>query len=375
MNRTYMPMIDNGLFIVEYYLDVPYRDIAVSDLYDNLDTFAEKISELLETKEFFRKIAYSTHMNSSFTQTSKNKSKYSIIKEQFDNILDNVGQDKNCIYCGEKRVNLDFAIDRKFMYGLISQTFFNSSNNLQTIDMCPICAFLSMLSILNTQKIGMPTLYISDSDDFMRSYTESMQKLIGEASKIEEKIDISGNLKYDKLLEISIDTLDIKDIGYITQFCFMNAGQIVSESERTYTRKEIKLLSRLKEKQLLDEFMNLGFHRRLNNNLQIEDVFAASKELIKELEGYNLYNLNEKEKDIVDYVTKTLLKIESSDKLLKEIKLCNNKMKFNSLILQYSEKETLVRDVKDYDMLTGYNWKKYRDYINMNILIQQEEAM
>lgn len=365
MNRTYMPMIDNGLFVAEYYLEMPYYDITIDVLYENVDLFSQKMSDCIETSEFYRKIVYSTHMNSSLTQSARNKSKFLLIRDQLKDLLDNVGKDKACLYCGEEQVNINYKIDRKFMYGLISQTFYNSANNLQTVDVCTVCAYLSMLSILNIQKIGMPTLYISDSDNFMRAITKQIQNLT-----IDE-LDIDSNQKTTELVNKSFIIDEIP--GYITQFCFQNAGQIVNDVERTFSSKDIKLLRKLKDNNLLDEFMEHGLHNNLALDRElITDITYCSPDLIKLLEEYDL---KEKERKIVDYATKTLLEMEDAEKLLKELKLCNTKQKFNNFLLQYSEKKALVEDIKDYDILTGYNWYKYRDYINMNILIYKEREV
>lgn len=365
MIRTYMPMIDNGLFVAEYYLNIPYRDITIDVLYDNISLFSGKIVELIETEEFYRKITYSTHVNSSFTQRSTKKTKGELIKDQQENLLGNVRGDKNCLYCGQKQVNTDLNIDRKYMYGLVSQTFYNSANNLQTVDVCPVCAYLSMLSILNIQKIGMPTLYISDSDNFMRKITGYIQNLsIGE-------LDIDSNLKATELVNKSL--LIDETPGYITQFCFQNAGQIVNDVERTFYSEDIKLLKKLEKEELLDEFIGFGLHNNLAfDRLLIADVIYCSPKLLKIL---GEFELKEKEKKVVEYATKTLLEIENLEKILKELKLCNTKNKFNNFILEYSEKKALVEDVKDYDLLTGYNWYKYRDYINMNVLIYKDKEV
>lgn len=365
MIRTYMPMIDNGLFVAEYYLKMPYNDITVDILYNNIVLFSEKIAELIETEEFYRKITYTTHVNSSFTQMSTKKTREQLIREQQEDLLDNMGNDKNCLYCGQKQVNTNLNIDRKFMYGLISQTFYNSANNLQTVDICPICAYLSMLSILNIQKIGMPTLYISDSDDLMRAITEHIQNL-----DIED-LDLDSNSKANELVNVSLINTDIP--GYITQFCFQNSGQIVNDVERTFYNKDIKLLKRLKKENLLDEFLSFGFHNNLAfDRPLVNDIIYCSKELFKILEEFEL---KEKEKKVVEYATKVLLEIENSEKILKELKLCNTKNKFNNFVLEYSEKKALVENVKDYDLLTGYNWYKYRDYINMNVLIYKDKEV
>ena len=308
-------------------------------------------------------------MISIFTQIPKGKSKETIIIEQFQELLENIGNDKECIYCSNKRVNINLNIDRKFMYGLVSQTFYNSSNNLQTVDVCPVCAYLSMISILNIQKIGMPTLYISDSDDFMRSITKSNQTILDEQNDLDELFNIPSNFKSTKLIEIAL--LDISNIGYITQFCFQNSGQLIGEVERTIYKKDIELLKRLDNKGLLEEFMSFGLHDRLAlGRSLVTDMVYCSSRLLKELE---VFELKEEEKKIIEYAADTLIEIEDSNKLLKEIKLCNTQSKFNNFILNYSEKKALVKDVKHYDILTGYNWAKYRDYINMHILIQKNK--
>lgn len=359
MNRTYMPMIDNGLFVAEYYLGKPYKEITIDYLYDNIYVFSQLIADKIENNEFYRNITYLTHMNSSFTQNSKKKSKETLIREQFENLLDNVGSDKYCIYCGKKQVNVNLEIDRKFMYGLVAQTFFNSANNLQTVDLCPVCAFLSLLSILNIQKIGVPTLYTSDDDNFMRAITKKIQ-----LSSV-ENLDIDGNLKANELINATFLVDEIPN--YVEQFCFMNSGQVVNDIERILHYKDIKLIRKLKNLGLLDKFIDYGLHNRLTLGHElITSEFYCSLELLNVLEEYDLKN---KEREIIENVTKNLLEIESYEKLLKDLKLCNTKERFNNFILNYSSKRSLVEDIADYDILIGSNWTKFKNYINMNLMI------
>lgn len=370
MDRAYNPMIDNGLFVAEYYLDVPYSDITIDLLVNNIELFSSKIAEVIDSNEFYRKIAYSTHINSSLTQVPRKNSREFIIYKQFKEVLDNIGDDKNCFCCGKKQVNIDFKIDRKFLYGLVSQTFYNSSNNLQTVDLCPLCAFLSMLSLLNIQKIGMPTLYISDSDEAMRYVTKTIQGILKKGEDIETLLDKDSNLKTKELIDLSLS--DFNNIGYLTQFCFQNSGQIINDIERTLYKKDIELLLLLDKKGLLDEFMGFGFHNRLVfDKPLITKVIYCSPGLYEVLEGFEM---NEEERKIVEYATKVLIEIETIEKILKDLKLCNSKVKFNNLILEYSDIKVLVKNIKDYDVLIGSNWYKFRDYISMNLLINKSEG-
>lgn len=367
MERTYNPMIDNGLFIAEYYLEIPYEDITIDLLFNNIEMFSQKLAETIELDDFYRRIAYSTHINSCLTQVPRNRSRQSIIYKQLEEVLDNIGNDKNCFCCGEKQVNIDFKTDRRYLYGLVSQTFYNSANNLQTVDLCPVCVFLSLLSLLNIQKIGMPTLYISDSDKFMRYITKEIQNLLKSEKDIASFLDVKSELKSTVLVNLAL--LDFEDMGYLSQFCFQNSGQIVNDVERFLNKKDLELLITLNEKDLLEEFISFGFHNRLVfNEPLIRKVIYCSPELFELLEGFEL---NEKEKKIIEYATKTLLEIETVETILKELKLCNSKIRFNNFILEYSEQKALVNDIEDYDVLIGSSWYKYRDYINMNILINK----
>lgn len=82
--------------------------------------------------------------------------------------------------------------------------------------------------------------------------------------------------------------------------------------------------------------------------------------------------MKEKERNIVESVTNNLIKLETIDKLLKELKLCSSKEKFVEFILKFSEKVPLVSNVEDFDILTGYKWHRFKSYIQMNLLILKE---
>lgn len=377
LKRTYNPFVDNGLFAAEYYLEKDYKDITIMDIENNISYLSSKLAELIEEKEFYKKIVYSTHMNSSYTQPLRQKSREEMIAKQFEEIIDNVGKDKHCIYCGEKQVNKDFIIDRKFVPGIVSNTFFNSANNLQTVDICPVCIFFSMLSLLNIQKIGLPALYVSDSDLLMRKVTEHIQK--NAALDVNELI-VEGKERYRKFAEIALYEVPIDEVGYVTKVSFQNAGQVINHSEETLTKEKISLIRRLGKESLLEEFLDFGLMRRLiNDNLLIskllsDNVLYLSAKLYQILEESEL---KEKEKQVVAYATKKLMRLESIENLIKEFKLINSRTKFIDYVMKFSEKEPIVESIEDFDKLTGYDWLRFKNYIQMNLLLEKnkEEAV
>ena len=338
MQRTYNAIIDNGLFIAEYYLKKDYTQISEKDLKNNIHIFSSIIGKILESNDFFKKLPYITHMNSCLTQPLKNCSREDKIEEQLIELCENIGNDKYCIYCGEKRVNKNYIIDRKLVNGIVSMTFFNSANNLQSIDICPICAYLSLLAILNINKIGMPTVYISDNDELMRKITRIQQEKI---DKEDEGFELKGTERDNHFVNLIIDTIDI-DINYLTQFRYQNAGQVITQEERTLENDDILLIKELHNNELLDEFMAYGLFKRLFNKTPLinsiltNETLCCSEKLYKILEEFEL---KEKERNIVESVTNNLIKLETIDKLLKELKLCSSKDVFGKYKFLHSGKK------------------------------------
>lgn len=373
MKRTYNPFVDNGLFVAEYLLKKDYKDITIADIENNIDFLSFKLAELIEENEFYGNIVYSTHMNSSFTQLKRNKSRKDMIEKQLDEIINNIGNDKYCIYCGEKQVNKNYIIDRKFMPGIVANTFFNSANNLQTVDICPVCVFFSMLSIMNIQKIGLPTFYISDSDMLMRRITQNIQEAIATNTKV---LNVEGKERYKRLAETALIDVALEDIGYLTRVSFQNGGQVVDHLEETLTREKINIIRKLSEEEVLGEFLDFGLMRRLINseilvsNLLSDNQTYLSEKLFKILEEYEL---KEREKQIVEYATNKLIKLESLETLIKDFKLINTKEKFTDWVMKYSEKEPLVENIEDFDKLTGYDWRRFKNYIQMNLILEKNK--
>lgn len=365
MNRTYNPQIDNGLFIAEYYLNKNYKDITIEDFIENNNLLCQTLENAIKNKNI-KTCEHTTHLNSSLTQPKQK------ISKQMLWLLNNIGNDKYCLYCGEKIVNTKIDIDRRYIEGIVSQTFFNHANSLLTVDICPKCLYLSMLSVLNTQKIGACTLYISDNDDFMRNLTKDFQLKIIKQSLCELK----PTQKDESFINTCIDILhkqDIYDVNYVIQYCFVN-GQNIYQSEKTINIKQINLIRDIKGEGLLEEFISLNLFNNLYNNTSfiksLINIYNYNKKCSKKLsEILEEYEMSDTERSLVLKIT-TKLKELSEDKLKKELKLCDNKNKFESLLMKYQEDIGLFDNLTDIEEILNYKkWEMYKNYILWSILI------
>lgn len=50
MNRTYNTFVDNGLFVLTYYLNKSIEDITEKDIVDNINMMSEKLEDFLVVK-------------------------------------------------------------------------------------------------------------------------------------------------------------------------------------------------------------------------------------------------------------------------------------------------------------------------------------
>ncbi|MFA7689130.1 MAG: hypothetical protein WCX96_03485 [Bacilli bacterium] len=366
MNRTHNPQIDNGLFVAEYYLKKDYKNITIEDLKENNELLCKILENTLKNKNITT-CEYTTHLNSALTQPKQK------ILTQMSWLLDSIRNDKYCILCGEKTVNISIEIDRRYLEGIVSQTFFNHANNLNTVDVCPKCLYLSMLSVLNTQKIGSCILYISDNDNFMRDVTKDIQLKITKQSLCELK----SVEKDTSFISACIDILnkqDIYDTNYIIQYCFVN-GQNIYQAEKTIKTDQINLIRDIKSEGLLSEFISLNlFNNIYNNNSFVKsliNLYNYNKKCSKELsEILEEYEMSENEKKLVLKITNKLQEI-SIDKLKKELKLCDNKNKFESFLMKYQEEIKLFDDLNDIEEILSYKkWERYKNYILWSILIK-----
>lgn len=386
MERTYNEFVDNGLYVLAYYLDKKIEDIDLSDIIGSKEEFSEQILDLLLLEDsYFKKVAYHSHMNSPFTQIFVSKSltrekQLEMIKERFNYLLDNIGSDKHCLLCGKKQVNVHLEINRTYMPGLVSDTFYNSANNLRTVDICPVCAYLSMLSLLNIQLINnTPVLYVSDSHRFMKRYTENMQSKVTMRSlmNIKEKGGNNGMYFIQSITNIFSQENQLRDGHYISQIIFRNGQHVHYEKFRLDTEQMV-FVRNIVNQHLINEFLNFGLLNSLLNSTYLINrllkrdgscELRCDPNLYREVEGFEL---NEKEKELIKRAARVLKENLDKTKIEQEFKRISRRKEFMDFILEYSEISPIYLNLDEYAMLEK-NWFKYKQYIRAALCLLYHE--
>ncbi|AEB77516.1 hypothetical protein CbC4_5096 (plasmid) [Clostridium botulinum BKT015925] len=189
MERTYNVFIDNGLYVLANEIDKEIQDITLKDIKNSTNIFAKRFEEYASC-EYYKKNVSMGFQNSAYTQALKkdketkqeNETRSEKVQNQYNLILSNMGNDEYCSICGKKHVNLNPNINyvksftRCWMPHIHANTFINYINNLEMVNICPVCLYLSMISIFNFEKAGDKIiLYSSDDNDFMKDYTYDKQ--------------------------------------------------------------------------------------------------------------------------------------------------------------------------------------------------------
>lgn len=349
MNRTYDVFVDNGLYILSSYLDKDIEEVVIQDIIDSTEMMANKFAKY-EGCDFYKKNISMGFQNSSYTQKSS-------VIEQFDLVLKNIGEDEYCSICGEKHIKLMAdskylsSMSRVFMPKIHANTFANYINNLQTVNICPVCLYLSMLSLFNCTKTSDTlTLYISDDNEFMEDYTYRKQS--------EMELNISTDLKFDKKnqkwfykhIEETVEYIIHNDKmynGYIQAISFNNSSQTEIYMDNHLSNKDVKVIKLLEEKSLLSEFKEKWLYKyfidgKLQNNYTSYIVdfstnkIKVSKELFNELEeAYSKLS-----KDKLNLIKEVCSKVYSSNckDELKQLKGVSNINQFENLLISWSEK-------------------------------------
>ena len=346
MKRSYNVFVDNGLYLLAYYLDKSIDEIAYSDIENSIDVMTKEIENFVSCDKYsnLKSMCFS---NSTLTQT---KSKITL-SEKLRGFLEYSGTEY-CSICGEYKArvkinNEDYNIGRSYMPNLVANTFYNFSYNLQGINVCPYCLVLTMYSILNCRVNQYAYLYNSTSNDFMEDYTYEMQQ--------ENLIDIEIQASKEnhkgskiKLLEELISKNRIYD-GHIEQYMFNNSGQSQHIEINNIKNKDIKLLIKLKNKSLLQEFKERNLvDNILNNTLSTNYIYKvyniekkeklASDELIDFL-NKEVNILKQSQIDIVKSTTEKLTKSNLDiNKVYKDLKLIRTFSAFDDFLIDLNEK-------------------------------------
>ncbi|EJT6501575.1 hypothetical protein AB8J26_001442 [Clostridium perfringens] len=369
MERTYNTFVDNGLFVLAYYLEKNIDEVTIEDILNSVDLMEKEIKNTLSCEKY-SSMAFSSFQNSQYTQAKKK------VKEQFQLILSNLGDEEYCSVCGKKHIkgheDLKYkkALSRCLSPTLSTNTFFNYSNNLKQLNICPICIYLSMLSFLNTRPlIGLCLLMNSDDDEFMYYITKKIYE--------EREQNIRLNAKKDKAnKEINVYKLKkefIKDIifneniydGYIEATIYLNTAQNESMQQELLTKRDIEFLRMLNKKSLLSQFDEKGlFFYILNGHLRNDylscvfnkDGLKVSMELFQLIEE----EYNKVGKNIIELIKRICKKVfESTEtKEIADLKMIQTQSDFEELLVKWRGSIDNLMTLEEFEMLTDY--KNYR---------------
>lgn len=380
MNRTYDVFVDNGLFVLAYYLNKEIEDITEQDIFDNIDMMCEKIIEFTGCRTKYRResgcekyasVKEQFMLNSALVNNSTKISYADDLKEQTAN-----NGEECCAKCGEYKASSKNNFTRKDIPNSVANTFYNFSNNLRMINICNTCFLLTAYSILNVRINGLSYLYNSDNDEFMYDYTyerqeENARDILSEAKKSEEKINSLNTI------EQLMNKAKVYD-GYIQIYKFSNFGQKQSMEIQDINSENVKLLSNIVKSGMLNEFKKFGLMYNLVignlrnvylNKIIKDDEMICSKELFEML-NREVNILGSELKEVIIKITDKL-KNEDVVKIRKTLKLIKTFKDFEGFIVNlaedYNDKyDSNLYTVDEYMLLD--NKLKYRQIKNLMIV-------
>jgi len=392
MKRTYNEFIDNGLFVVSHHLKKDIQDITIDDLKETTDYFADLAIKVLDN-ETLRNIAYTGYFSSAYDFSYRKMKKIfktfdlrkNNVLEKYNNILNNISNDKYCIYCGEKQTNINFKIGRDYIPDIVAGKFYNSANNLQTVDICPVCCYLSLLSIFNVipimnkkNKVISCVLYISDSNEIMQSITSKNMRFIitqGLMNNINNELYRRQSLvKITK--EYNFIDYDLENISFITQIKFKNEQPGTEIEKDTINNKKMYFIRKLIYMDDMESFIKFNlYHSLLDDESMIISLINQEHKYIDEGDVENMcdlveeYEIPSKMKNIIDKTFSMLIATNNEIKLRKEIKLCGNVIKFEKFLMNNYEKSTIdVTEGEIFELTNHKYWHKYKYLLEWKLI-------
>ena len=376
MERTYDVFADNGLFILAYYLKKSVKDITFEDIENSVAEMSEKIEKFLECEKYSN-LKTMVLFNSAVSNPSLRNVKLETILKGF---LEEKGDDY-CMICGENHANLNLNLKgRSYLPNRSGGTFFNFSNNLHNVNVCPYCLLLTTYSVMNCRVDKNVYLYNSSDDKFMQWYTEERQS--------ENKVDIKAMVqKYEKKQSRLNTLLDLIDCGTLFEsdieiYRFNNGkNEDIPDGEKINS-KNIKLLEKMDNKSLLSEFKSLNLSWMIVNNKihsrYINYIYdfeneklKCSKELFDFLnEEVNMVDKNTIE--LIDRITKDIIEANLDViKIRKNLRAVNNIKNFKNELMRileiyYDETKKELFNKEEYNELI--NIRTYIDVRNMMII-------
>lgn len=352
MQRTYDVFVDNGLFVLSYYLDKDIEDITETDVIEGRHIMNEKIVEFCQNSSVI-KIKGSAYLNSIYDENINMKK---ILEKQHYSLTEK-GTD-TCSICGCRTASIKNPnFHRGYLPLYVSNAFFNFSNNLRGINICPICFILSMYSILNISTEE-STFYKSNKNG-KRLYETGYYYLISEDDECmyDNTYIIQENLKSNlllntrqkpkcgiKLLEEIVNSNKIYG-GNISIYIFRN-GKAQDQREYRYdvSSQNLRMLSNISKSGMLNEFKQCGlmYDLMLNsinhtylNKITKDDELICSKELFDIL-NIEVNNLSEDIKSVIRNVSERLVN-EDRIKIRKRLKLIKTFKDFERLLVDIAD--------------------------------------
>ena len=86
MNRTYDVFVDNGLFVLAYYLDKEIENITEQDIFDSIDMMCEKINEFTRCEKYSN-LKSMMFANSALTQPNSSKKVNDFLNDFYNSII------------------------------------------------------------------------------------------------------------------------------------------------------------------------------------------------------------------------------------------------------------------------------------------------
>ena len=379
MELTYDAVIDNGLYVLSYYLSKDIKDITYEDIENNIDMMCDKIVD------FFKCEKYANIKSMCFTNSVLTQKTDQTLAEKLKEFLKDKG-DEYCAICGKHHAKIHNDIGRSYILNTTAHTFYNFSNNLQGLNICPYCLILTMYAGLNFRVCsGLITIYNTTNARFMKAYTKKVQKenledIELKASKSKDKHSSTEYL--EKLLK---DGILLK--GNVEQYRFNNSGQGQEIEVNTFSNESVQLLNKLSKNALLDEFKGLGLmwnvaHKNLSN-VYLYKIYDFEKEELKsskELFDFLNIEVNKLDNKIVELIKRMSIDLKNKDskmdirKITSDIKTLNSFSNYDKLIINLKEDfdtktEKSLFDVDEYVLLSDRRkWSSIKNLLLVSLI-------
>ena len=388
MKRTYNVLVDNGLFVLAYHLEKDIEDITKEDVFNSSDVMAEKIFEMLNCEKYAN-MKSMRFPNSALINPAFKSDRLGIFKQHMDEFK-NEGTD-TCAICGEKHANIELDIrGRSYFPNIVGDNFVNFGNNHKGVNICSTCLLLSIYSVMNTRVNVNLYLFNSNDDDFMMEYTykrqdEVIQDIINKAEK-EKKTETA----IDVLIDLVENSKIYEEYIEIYRFNNDNKSDRISDSENVY-KKQVQLINKMQNKNLLSEFRMLGLSRLLlDNNMKnflnriydfnkgcMRDIKVSkketkqcSKELFDFMKG-EILNMDKSILSLIEKVGSELTKKDNIRSIIGDLKIISNINQFKDFLMENIEdsngESILTKD--EYLLMTNrFKWKDIKNLLLIEIL-------